>query len=70
VAISSHFLVGMQHRLPSQRGTTGWFSITFHRELRERTPVATIAGGSIRIYRSEDIDAAARQFQLTADERR
>jgi hypothetical protein len=64
IAISSHFLVGMQGRLQSRTGPTGWFSLPFYRQLQEKTPVATVGGGSIRIYRRQDLDAAAREFEL------
>jgi hypothetical protein len=70
VAISSHFLVGLPYRLPGPNGPTGWISLPFHEQLRAKPRVAVIAGGTIHIFRREDVAKAMNEFQLTADERR
>ncbi|MGH7178135.1 MAG: ArnT family glycosyltransferase [Tepidisphaeraceae bacterium] len=59
VAISSYFLNGLEHRLATRDGSTGWVSLPYARALRDRRPVATV-GNTILIFSREDVADAAR----------
>jgi hypothetical protein len=65
VAISSYFLQGLSHRLPTHDGMTNHVRIDFYRELREKKPVA-IAGKTIYIYRRRDVGEAMREYASKA----
>jgi len=60
VAVSSYFLVGLSHHLPTRAGPTAFVHIPFFRELREKKPVAR-CGGTIWVFEKADVDSAYRE---------
>ena len=60
IAISSYFLVGLRHRLPSRHGPTGWVQLDFYRRLQAKPRVAVV-GGTIHIFRRDDVADAMRE---------
>jgi hypothetical protein len=70
VAISSHYVVGLPYRLPGPNGPSGMISLPFHEQLRRQPRVGVIAGGTINIFRREDVARAMQEFQSSADSRR
>jgi hypothetical protein len=64
VAVSSYYLNGLEHRMPTPRGPTKDFvGLPYAAELRRKQPVGR-AGPTIFIYRAEDVAAAAREAKL------
>jgi hypothetical protein len=57
IAISSYFLAGLPHRLPTRHGPTGPVQLEFFREL-QRKPAAAVVGGVIHVYRREIVAEA------------
>jgi hypothetical protein len=60
VAISSYFLVGLWHRLPSSDIELEHVRLPFYRQLREKKPVAVL-GSTIFIYNMSDMRDAVRE---------
>jgi hypothetical protein len=60
VAVSSYYLNGLEHRMPTPQGPTDYIGLPYAPELQQKSPVAR-AGPTIFIYRAEDVAAAARQ---------
>jgi len=60
VAISSYFLVGLWHHMPTRTGPTNALWISSFRELRAKPPAAVVAE-SIYIFERRDVDAAMRE---------
>ncbi|MBC7782433.1 MAG: glycosyltransferase family 39 protein [Burkholderiales bacterium] len=60
VAVSTYYLNGLTHRLPTDDGATSWVSLPYARELREIEPLDR-AGPTIYIYRATDVALAARR---------
>lgn len=61
IAISSYYLAGLPHRLPSPRGPTGWVQLDFAPQLRTKPRVAVVAGGTIHVFRREDVAQAMQE---------
>ncbi len=68
VGISSYFLVGLAHRMPTPQGRSQFIDVPFHRELAQRHPVATV-GYTIFIYTRADFDAARDEYFRRAQQR-
>ena len=66
IAVSSYFLAGLTHRLPSRSGPTGPVRLEFAEQLRRKPRVATVAGGAIHIFRREDVAAAMAEARAKA----
>ena len=60
VAVSTYYLNGLSHRLPTEDGSTNWVSLPYAKELRQIEPLDR-AGPTIYIYRAEDVAKAARR---------
>jgi hypothetical protein len=60
VIVSTYFLNGLEHRLATPAGHTGWMKLPYAAELRRKMPVDR-AGPTLFIYRAEDAAAAARE---------
>ena len=54
VAISSYYLTGMPHRLPTPGGPTGYVKLSRYRELQRIQPLATV-GRVMYVYRRSDV---------------
>ena len=66
IAISSYFLAGLPHRLPSPRGPTGRVQLDFAPQLRAKPRVAVVAGGTIHVFRREHVAEAMREARAAA----
>ena len=66
IAVSSYYLNGLRHRLPSRNGPTGHIQLTFFRQL-QRKPRVAIPGGTIHIFRREDVADAMREAAMQGD---
>ena len=66
IAISSYFLAGLPHRLPSSHGPTGMVRLDFAEQLRRKPRVAIIAGGTIHIFRREQVAEAMAEARAEA----
>jgi hypothetical protein len=66
IAISSYFLAGLPHRLPSSRGPSGVVQLDFAEQLRRKPRVAIIAGGTIHIFSREHVAEAMREARDAA----
>ncbi len=64
VAMSSYFFVGLPHRLPT-RVPTRRVRFEYNRQLWDKRPVATLAGGTIYIFRRQDVEQAKREWQAS-----
>jgi hypothetical protein len=60
VAVSSFYLAGLKHRMPTPRGRSPLVGVPFHAELWRRRPLAVV-GSTIFIYSREDYLAAVRE---------
>jgi hypothetical protein len=60
VAVSSYYLTGMPHRMPTPDGPTDYVKLDYARKLRARKPLA-IVGRTIYIFRRGDVEAAQRE---------
>lgn len=60
VAVSSYYLDGLEHRMPTPAGPTDYVGLPYAAELRRKQPVGR-AGPTIFIYRAQDVAAAARE---------
>jgi hypothetical protein len=62
VAVSSYYLVGLAHRMPTPRGRTGIVGVPFHRQLARRTPVAR-PGHTIFVYTRRQVEEAIAELE-------
>ena len=67
IAISSYFLAGLSHRLPSSQGPTGWVQLNFAPQLRVKPRVAVVGGGTIHIFRREHVAEAMQEARVAGD---
>jgi hypothetical protein len=67
IAISSYFLTGLPHRLPSSRGPTGSVRLNFAPQLRAKPRVAIVGGGTIHIFRREHVAEAMQEARAAGD---
>lgn len=64
VAVSTYYLNGLTHRLPTETGSTDWVALPYAKELRDLEPLDR-AGPTIYLYRAEDVARAARRARQT-----
>jgi hypothetical protein len=69
VVVSSYYLVGLPHRLPSHNGPAARMQISFHREL-QRAPRVAVPGGVMHVFRIQDVLEAVAKHRATASEPR
>jgi hypothetical protein len=62
VGVSSYYLVGMPHRMPTPAGPTDYVSLAYYRKLQRKRPVAVV-GRVMYIFRREDVDEAKREWE-------
>jgi hypothetical protein len=60
IAVSSYYLNGLRHRLPTPQGPSGPIQLPFYRQL-QRKPRVAVPGGTIHIFRREDVADAMRE---------